>query len=167
MATYVRTRDGTPARDFVLDPATFNDAYEYGLSALAPYTRGAGKAPFVHIGKMANVFSSYRFSESAPSFLHRARIGGGANYRGPAVIGYDSANNDAVIRGKSSVMANLMLGRAIPLRRGQVLDLQVNIDNLFTNEEPLPYSASAPGKVVRSILPRVRHGWNLRATYTF
>jgi outer membrane receptor for monomeric catechols len=133
---------------------------------LEPYNRGVGKAPFVHISKMLNAFTSYRFSDDVSPVLRRTRIGGGANYRGPAVIGYDSARTDAVILGKSSVIANLMLGRTIPLRRGQTLDVQLNIDNLFKNEDPLPYSATAPGNVVRSILPRVRHGWNLRATYT-
>lgn len=99
--------------------------------------------------------------------MRRTRIGGGVNYRGPAVIGYDSADNDAVILGKSSVIASFMLGRMFPLRRGQSIDVQLNIQNLFKNEDLLPFSASAPGVVDRYILPRIRHSWSLRAVYSF
>ena len=105
--------------------------------------------------------------DAAESLLRRARIGMGANYRGPAVIGYDAANEDAVILGRSAIIANLMLGKRFPLRRGQALDLQLNIENLFNNNDRLPYSAAAPGNVVRYILPRVRQTWSMRATYTF
>ncbi len=167
VATFVRTRDGTPSRDFVLQPATFADVHAYLVSVLNPYNRGVGKAPFGHAEKMLNAFTSYRFDHNASPIVRRTRIGGGVNYRGPAVIGYDAADNDAIILGKSSVVANFMLGRRFPLRRGQSLDVQLNIQNLFKNEDLLPYSASAPGVVVRSILPRVRHSWSLRAVYSF
>jgi len=51
--------------------------------------------------------------------------------------------------------------------RGQAVDVQLNIENLFKNEDLLPYSAATPGNVVRFILPRVRQTWSMRATYTF
>jgi hypothetical protein len=167
VATFVRTRDGTPQRDFVTNPATFADVYAYSVSVVEVFNRGTGKAPFTHVAEMANAFTSYRFAEDAPSVLRRARVGIGANYRGPAVIGYDAANDDAVILGRSAIIANLMLGKRFPLRRGQALDVQLNIENLFNNNDRLPYSAAAPGDVVRFILPRVRQTWSMRATYTF
>ena len=164
---FIRTRDNTPSRDFVANPPTFNDVYAYSLSVVDGFARGTGKAPFTHVGEMGNAFTSYRFADDAPSVLRRARIGFGANYRGPAVIGYDSANDDAIILGRSAIIANMMLGKRFALRRGQAIDVQLNIENLFKNEDLLPYSAAAPGNVVRYILPRVRQTWNLRATYTF
>ncbi len=167
VATFVRARDGTPQRDFVTNPATFADVYAYSLSVIDVFNRGTGKAPFTHVGEMANAFTSYRFADDAPSVLKRARVGLGANYRGPAVIGYDATNNDAVILGESSVYLNGMLGKRFPLRRGQALDVQLNVENLLNNNERLPYSAATPGNVVRFILPRVRQTWSLRATYTF
>src|SRR5688572_729845 len=119
VATFVRNRDGTPQRDFVTNPATFADVYGYSLSVVEVFNRGTGKAPFTHVAEMANAFTSYRFADDAPSVLRRSRIGFGANYRGPAVIGYDSGNDDAVILGKSDIFANAMLGKRFPLRRGQ------------------------------------------------
>lgn len=167
VATFVRGRDNTPQRDFVTNPATLSDVYGYAVSVIDSFNRGNGKAPLTHVGKMANAFTSYRFADDGPWILRRARIGFGANYRGPAVIGYDRTSNDAVILGKSAVIFNGMVGRRFPLRRGQAIDVQLNIENLFNNEDLLPYSASVPGQPVRWILPRVRQTWSLRATYTF
>ena len=149
------------------NPATFNDVYVYSVSVVDGFARGTGKEPFTHVGKMANAFTSYRFAEDVPSVFRRARIGLGANYRGPAVIGFDSANEDAVILGRSAIIANAMLGKRFVLRRGQALDVQLNVENIFKNEDLLPYSAAEPGNVVRYILPRVRQTWSMRATYTF
>ena len=50
VATFVRTRDGTPSRDFVLNPATLNDVYGYAVSVMDPFNRGSGKAPFTRRG---------------------------------------------------------------------------------------------------------------------
>ncbi len=167
VATFIRNRDGTPSRDFVANPATFADIYAYSVSVIDVFNRGTGKAPLTHVAQMANAFTSYRFSDGAPAIFQRARVGLGANYRGPAVIGYDGANSDAVILGASSVFLNGMLGKRFPLRRAQALDVQLNVENLLNNNDRLPYSAAAPGNVVRWILPRIRQTWSLRATYTF
>ena len=165
VATFVRGRDGTPQRDFVTNPATFADVYAYSLSAADPFLRGTGKTPFAHVEQTYNAFTSYRFTNDAPRLARGARAGFGANYRGPAVIGYDSANGDAPILGRSAVIWNGMLGKRLALPRGQSLDLQLNVENIFGQEARLPYSATAPGAIVRYLLPRVRHSWTLRATY--
>ncbi len=167
VATFVRTRDGTPQRDFVTNPATFADVYAYSLSVAAPFLRGTGKSPFAHVEHTYNLFSSYRFSADAPRYFRGARAGLGANYRGPAVIGYDSGNNDAVILGRSAITWNGMLGKRFALRRGQSLDLQLNVENIFGQEDRLPFSAVDANTVVRYLLPRVRHSWTVRATYGF
>ena len=167
VATFVRTRDGTPQRDFVTNPATFADVYAYSLAVADPFLRGTGKSPFAHVEQTFNAFTSYRFANDAPRFARGARAGLGANHRGPAVIGYDAANGDAVIPGHSAITWSGMLGKRFALRRGQSLDLQLNVENIFGQEDRLPYSATAPGVILRSLLPRVRHSWTLRATYGF
>ncbi|WP_414664507.1 TonB-dependent siderophore receptor [Horticoccus sp. 23ND18S-11] len=167
VATFVRTRDATPQRDFVTNPATFADVYAYSLSVADPFLRGTGKSPFAHVEHTSNAFTSYRFANDAPWFVRGVRAGLGANYRGPAVIGYDAANGDAVIPGRSAITWSGMLGKRFALPRGQSLDLQLNVENLFGQEDRLPYSATAPGVIVRYLLPRVRHSWTLRATYGF
>jgi hypothetical protein len=167
VATFVRARDGTPQRDFVTNPATFADVYAYNLSAADPFLRGTGRSPFAHVEPTFNAFTSYRLPNEAPRLARGARAGLGANYRGPAVIGYDAANGDAVIPGHSTITWSGMLGKRFALSRGQSFDLQLNVENIFGQEARLPYSATAPGVIVRYLLPRVRHSWTMRATYGF
>jgi iron complex outermembrane receptor protein len=167
VATYVRTRDGTPNRDFVLNPASFNDAYDYAVSVMEQNNISSGKPPLAHVEESFNVFSSYRMGEAAWWLLKRARIGFGANYRGPAVIGYDAANGSAPIWGGSSVIVNAMAGKRFPLRKRQALDVQINVTNLFKQEDLVPFSATSPGNVVRYWLPATRHSWTVRAVYSF
>jgi hypothetical protein len=41
------------------------------------------------------------------------------------------------------------------------------VENILGQEDRLPYSAATPGVIVRYLLPRVRHSWTVRGTYTF
>jgi hypothetical protein len=50
---------------------------------------------------------------------------------------------------------------------GLSLDLQLNVENVCGQDDRLPYSATAPGAIVRYLLPRVRHSWTVRSTYGF
>jgi len=129
--------------------------------------RGDGKPPLSFTGESFNAFTSYRFGEGAPAWLRSARTGLGANHRGAPVVGFDAANGNAPILGRGALVWNAMLGRQLRIRRGHLLDVQLTAENLFLQEESLPFSAIAPGQVVRWMLPRVRHGWTARATYTF
>jgi outer membrane receptor protein involved in Fe transport len=167
VATFVRTRDNTPGRDFVLNPASFSDAYNYAVSVMTPANLAEGKAPLTQIETAFNVFTSYRFESEAWSILRQSRIGMGANYRGPAVIGYDATKANDAFRGKSSIVANVMLGKRFPLRKNRAIDVQINLDNVFKQEDLLPYSAVAPGNVVRYLQPATRYNWTLRTKYTF
>ena len=45
-----------------------------------------------------------------------------------------------------------MLGKRFPLRNGQAVDVQLKFENLFKQEDLLPFSAATPGNVVRYIL---------------
>ena len=95
--TFIRTRDGTPQPDFATNPATFADVCTCGLAVADPFLRGTGKSPFDHVEQTFKAFTSYRFSKDGPRLLRGGRAGLGANQRGPTVIGYHAANNDAVI----------------------------------------------------------------------
>jgi len=69
------------------------------------------------------------------------------------VIGYDAANGDAVIPGHSAITWGGMLGKRFALHRGQSLDLQLNVENIFGQEDRLSYSATAPDVILRYLLP--------------
>lgn len=167
VATFVTTRDKTPGRDFTLNPATYNDAYDYAVSVMDQVNLTFGQSPLSHIESRFNVFNSYRFDNDAWGVFQRSRVGLGSNYRGPAVIGYDVVNGNTPILGKSSIIYTMMLGKRFPLGKGRSVDVQLNIENLLKQEDLLPFSAVSPGNVVRYILPATRQNWTLRATYTF
>ena len=76
-----------------------------------------------------NAFTSYRFANDAPRFARGARAGLGANHRGPAVIGYDAANGDAVILGHSAITWSGMLGKRFALGRGSYRSRCSNFDH--------------------------------------
>jgi iron complex outermembrane receptor protein len=167
VATFVRTRDATPSRDFAVSPATFNDAYESAASAVAQVNQQDGQAPHLHVRESLNFFTSYRFDDRAPGLLRHARIGFGGNYRAAPVIGFDAAHKNAPIMGKSTSIFSLMLGKKIPLQRGRSWDFQLNVQNLFAQEDLLPFGATAPGVIVRYIYPRTRKSFDLRAVHSF
>ena len=165
---FVRKRDGTPGRDFVLNPATIADSYQAAGDVLNTINAAQGQAPLGNITDSLNVFTSYSLGTDVPGVLRQVRLGGGANYRSAAVIGFDASRNNAPILGASSIIWNLMLGKRFPLRRrGSSLDFQLNVNNVFGNEKLVPYSATPSGQIVRYDLPRVRQTWDLRVTYGF
>lgn len=166
VATFVRQRDNTPNRDFVLNPATFNDTYDYAVAVIDAINRSEGQTPLAQIEDTANLFTSYRFTRQAPSVLKLARAGVGANYRSAPVIGYDASKGNAPIMGDSTFMMNAMVGKMFPLKDRRSIDIQLNVNNLLGNHDMLAYSASAPGQVLRYSYQRHR-SWELRATYNF
>lgn len=167
VATYVRSRDKTPGRDFVLDPATINDAFEYSALQVAEVNRSLGQQPMQHQKDSFNLFTSYRFGSAAPRWLKGARLGGGANYRSAPVIGYDAGNANAPIFGDSELLVNVMVGRAFTLGRGPILDLQLNVQNLLGTEDLLPMQARAPGQILVYRYPSQVRTWALKASHRF
>jgi outer membrane receptor protein involved in Fe transport len=162
VAEFVRQRDNTPGRDFNLNPATFNDAYDYVGEVLQLVNRQQGQNPLQHVTDSFNMFSSYRFGDGHSRWWRKLRVGVGGNYRSAPVIGYDASRENSPIFGKSTILVNAMLGRKFPLGSRRSLDVQLNVDNILGEDELLPYSATAPGRIVRYILPRVRRTWELR-----
>ena len=98
--------------------------------------------------------------------LRGLRLGSGAQVYGPRVIGNEIDRPYDYVYSKSYYLVSGSLGYSVKLPRAR-LDLQLNVDNLFRQEDLLPFSATAPGNVVRYMLPRVRNTWALRATYAF
>ena len=164
---YVRARDSTPGRDFVLNPATINDAYEYTALQVAEMNRSAGQQPMQHQRDSFNVFTSYRFAAAAPALLRQVKAGIGCNYRSAPIIGYDAANANAPVLGQSEFYVNLMLGKSLPLRQGATLDLQLNVQNLLGAEDLLPFNASAPGKILVQRYRTQYRNWTLKTSYRF
>ena len=163
---FVNDRDNTPDRDYDLEPATFNDAYDFAVAAYEGVILESGNIPLSHVEESMNFFTSYRFGEEGSGVLKNARIGLGGNYRGPPVIGYDSTNGNAPIYGDSFFNTRLMLGKTIPLNEGRRLDLQLNLNNLFGEEDILPWAATSEG-ISRWSFQRNRQRWDLRAVYSF
>lgn len=167
VATYVSTRDNTPGRDFTLNPATINDAYEDAALQVAQINRANGQRPMQNQEYSANVFTSYRFRGDAPGVLKNARAGVGANYRSAPVIGYYAAENNAPILGRHEFLMNAMLGKSLRIGKGRAFDLQINFQNLLGEEDLLPFNASVPGQILVSRYPRVMRSWTLRIAYDF
>ena len=167
VADYVITRDKTPARDFVLNPATINDTYEHIALQVASMNRSDGQRSLQNQAEHYNLFTSYRFAPQAPAFLRRMKTGIGCTYRSAPVIGYDAANNNEPNFGRSEFYVNLMLGKSIPLRKNATLDFQLNVQNLLGDEDLLPFLADSPGKVLVQRYPSQYRSWMLKASHRF
>ena len=111
-----------------------------------------------------NVFMSYTFRRGG-SWIDGLNIGGGANYRGDAVLGYDSTNNNAPIHGGSYVLANAMAGYTFKLKDRQRLRVQLNVDNLLGEDELIVTDADQD-RAYRYVFQNPRR-WSVTATYSF
>jgi hypothetical protein len=143
--SFVRLRDGTPGRDFVQNPATIANA----SALMAEINRVSGQEQLHHQKESMNVFTSYRFGDSSLPFLRGMRIGGGANYRTSPVNGYDSANNNAPIRGITNLLKNLMVGKTFRLGRNETFDVQPNVQNVLAVHDMIPPAGPRSGAVHR------------------
>lgn len=81
----------------------------------------------------ANIFTTYNLS-GISRFWRKFTVGVGAQYRGDAVVGYDTSKNNAPIHGGEYVLFNGMLRFQQTLWR-QKLRFQFNIDNMFNEDE--------------------------------
>ncbi len=118
----------------------------------------------------ANLFTAYRFSTGPMKGL---TIGGGANYRGDAILGVKPATLanpvNEVFKGRDYFNFTGMLGYEFQLRNVGVR-LQLNIDNLLNNDDK-QVVASAWNPVIEGLqtyeaipLPR---SYRLSATFSF
>lgn len=164
---FIIERDNTPDRNFTTEPATFNDVYEYTTQVVENVRVGAQKQPFEHADEQLNLFTSYQFRGDVPVLLKNTTIGVGANYRSAPVIGYDAANGNREIFGDSYIVWRLFLSRRFPLKAGRFVQFQLNVSNVFAQEDLLPFGTSSPDRVERYRFQRERRAWTLRMTYSF
>jgi outer membrane receptor protein involved in Fe transport len=167
LAQFIRDRDGDPDRNFGLNPATFNDAYEAIMSVMGDVNKQEGQSARLHVDDSINFFTNYRFTAKAPGLLKSMRVGFGGNYRGPVVLGYDDSPNPKAYKRKGTFTASMMIGKTIQFKNRDSLDIQLNISNLFGNEDLLDYAVTSDGTVMRWMYPRVRRSFDLRMRYNF
>ncbi len=112
----------------------------------------------------ANVFTNYNFARE--SALSGFGFGAGANYRGKAVIGYDSSNGNRPLYGSDYIIVNAMLryGRKITARK---IDwrIQLNIDNALNKDDLLVTDADQV-RAYRFVYQNPRR-WSVSSTFSF
>ncbi|MFZ9747239.1 MAG: hypothetical protein ACO3G4_11475, partial [Opitutaceae bacterium] len=92
-------------------------------------------------------------------------VGGGGNYRGAGVVGYDSSRNNAPLFGPSYALCNVMLARNFRLGDKVRVRLQLNVDNLGDEDDPIVVDADQL-RAYRVILQTPRR-WSLSSTFQF
>src|SRR5690606_12665222 len=82
----------------------------------------------------ANLFTSYEFSTGR---LKGLTIGGGLNYRGDAILGIDTSDplRYREVKGRSYYLASAMAAYRFQLGEKVTARVQLNIDNLFDNDD--------------------------------
>lgn len=111
-----------------------------------------------------NIFTSYTFSPGA-GWLRDLTVGGGANYRGKAVVGYDTSRGNAPLYGSAYTLVNAMVARNFRLGERTRMRLQLNIDNLL-GEKDLLVADADQNRVYRVIFQAPRR-WSVSSTFTF
>lgn len=133
---------GIPAIDPVTGgPATVTTALREVDAIFATITAASGQTRRQLREYTGNFFTSYSFRGSQP-FLRGFTVGGGANYRGKGVVGYDTTRNNAAIFGRAYTLANAMLAHEWRTRQSRSLRLQLNVDNLLNEDRPILTDAS-------------------------
>jgi outer membrane receptor protein involved in Fe transport len=133
---------GIPATDPVVGgPATVTTALREVDKIYATITAASGQTRRQLREYTGNFFTSYTFPRDK-SFLRGLTIGGGANYRGKGVVGYDTSRNNEAIYGPAYTLANAMLAYQWRFRHARTLRLQLNVDNLLDEDRPILTDAS-------------------------
>jgi outer membrane receptor protein involved in Fe transport len=111
-----------------------------------------------------NFFTTYSFTSGA-GWLRDLTVGGGANYRGQGVVGYDTTRNNAPLYGPDYTLVNLMAARNFRMGDKVRVRLQLNVDNLLDEDAPIVVDADQ-NRAYRVILQTPRR-WSLSSTFTF
>jgi hypothetical protein len=107
-----------------------------------------GRAPFQDREVTASFFGTYRFDSGR---LNGLMLGGGAQYRGPALITYRVATDGQPVYTDAYTQASAMIGYSMKLSRKVDLRVQLNVDNLFDFQDPQPVQGGQP--VGPTVLP--------------
>ncbi|MBI5690283.1 MAG: TonB-dependent receptor plug domain-containing protein [Verrucomicrobia bacterium] len=111
-----------------------------------------------------NLFTTYTL-RAAGKWYHGLTLGGGANYRGKAVVGYDSSRNNAPLYGNDYVLGNAMASYDLRLKGRYRLRLQLNVDNLL-DEDALIVTDADQVRAYRYVYQTPRR-WSVTSTLTF
>ncbi len=122
-------------------PATVLTALREVDIIYSAITAGAGSTRRQLREYTGNIFTAYTFG-GREGFLRGLTVGGGANYRGKGVVGFDTSRNNAVILGPAYTLANAMLSYEWRMRKSRAVKVQLNVDNLFNESKPILTDAS-------------------------
>ncbi|MBL9186347.1 MAG: TonB-dependent receptor [Opitutaceae bacterium] len=111
-----------------------------------------------------NFFTSYTIRRG-DSRLNGLTLGGGVQYRGDAVVGYDSSRNNAPIYGGAYTLVNAMAAYNLRLSGKYRVRLQLNVDNLL-NEDKLQVIDADQVRAYRYVFQTPRR-WSITSTVTF
>ncbi len=109
-----------------------------------------GRAPYQDREVMGNFFGTYRFDSGR---LRGLMFGGGAQYRGPALITYRVSTTGAPVYTDAYTMATAMVGYSMRLSRKVDFRAQLNVDNLFNFLDPQPVQGGEPPPGVATNVP--------------
>ena len=122
-------------------PATVLTALREVDTIYRAITAGAGSTRRQLREYTGNFFTAYSFRASE-GFVRGLTVGGGANYRGKGVVGFDTTRKNAIIYGPAYTLANAMLAYEWRLKKSRTLKIQLNVDNLFDESKPVLTDAS-------------------------
>jgi len=111
-----------------------------------------------------NFFTSYTIRRS-DSGLNGLTLGGGVQYRGDAVVGYDTTRNNAPLYGGANTTVNAMTAYNVRLKSKYRVRLQLNVDNVL-NEDKLQVIDADQIRAYRYVFPNPRR-WSVTSTLTF
>lgn len=111
-----------------------------------------------------NLFTSYRLPLQARLF-NGLTLGAGVNYRGDAVVGYDTTRNNAPIYGSPYTLVNAMVSTQLRIKGRQNLRIQLNVDNVL-GEDRLIVTDADQLREYRYVFQTPRR-WSLTSTYSF
>ena len=112
---------------------TVADAITLLQTYMAQDAAGNGLSGIASRAWNSNLFTAYSFTKGP---LKNLTIGFGANYRGPEVLGYDNTDPTHIIQvtGSSYVLATGMVSYSMKLSSKVDMKLQLNVSNLFNNQ---------------------------------
>lgn len=100
-----------------------------------------GRAPFQDREVTGSFFGTYRFDSGRLAGL---MFGGGAQYRGPALVAYRTATDNKAVYTDAYAQASAMLAYSMKLSQKVDFRVQLNVDNLFDFQDPQPVQGGQP-----------------------
>jgi outer membrane receptor protein involved in Fe transport len=156
---------GVPTTDSVTGgPATIATAIRSIDALYAGFKQAEGQSRRQLREFAGNFFTTYTLR--APNrWFNGLTLGGGAQYRGAAVVGYDTTRNNAPIFGNAYTLWNAMAAYNLRLRSKYRLRLQLNLDNAL-DEDALIVTDADQIRAYRFVYQTPRR-WSLTSIISF